>query len=367
MGPGRSALRARRAEVLRRAGSGRRIVVTLEPENLFYITGFWGEAGGVLREDGTVTIVAPELEAGRAEAESVDSAVEVAPRGRGLVGGLVESAGGRAAGREMCADCRDYSAMSRLRRAAPGALAARAPFDGAREVKDRWEISVLGDASAAVDELFGLCASEIRAGMKESELQALLVARAAALGLFDTGYRSTLNPLIVAGGPNGALPHAQVSGRRFAAGDLVVVDITLRHRGYVTDATRTFGLGRVPARARDAHGAVLEAQEAGLRAAVRGAACGDVDAACRNVLEGRGYGEYFTHSTGHGIGLDVHEQPAVSRGSGSVLAPGTAMTVEPGAYVPGKFGVRIEDSLVVAGGGRRPRVLHRFPKGLMEL
>lgn len=256
--------------------------------------------------------------------------------------------------------------MAALKKAVPGLLHSAKPFELSRPVKDAGEIATIRKASRMVDDMFGLCESEIRRGMKESELQAVLMSHAAGVGLFDTGYHSTLNPLIVAGGPNGALPHAQVSGRRFADGDMIVVDLTLRYRGYVTDATRTFGLGRVPRRAREAYDTVRDAQDLGLRAARAGAPCADVDRACRDRIAGGGYAEYFVHATGHGVGLDVHEAPAVAAGSKDALAEGMAITVEPGVYLPGRFGVRIEDTLVVRR-GRGPSVLHSFTKDLLIL
>lgn len=360
---------SRRSALARHARSlGFDMVVTTEPENLFYLTGFWGEAFGVMSARGRgggrrATIIAPALEAGRAAAEAAGADIVPADRGSELVRSLARIARGAKA----CADCQSYPLMQSLKKAVPGLRHSAEPFTRARMVKDAGEISTIRRASRIIDGMFELCASEIRAGMKESELQAVLMSHATERGMFDTGYRSTLNPLIVAGGPNGALPHAQPTGRRFSDGDLVVVDLTLRHGGYVTDATRTFGLGRVPRRARDAYEAVRESQELGLRAARAGALCSEVDAACRDSLRGAGYADYFVHSTGHGVGLDVHEAPAVSAGSKTVLEKGMAITVEPGVYVPKRFGIRIEDTVVVGGGGRPPSVLHKFTKDLQVL
>ena len=347
------------------------MVVTTEPENLFYLTGFWGEAFGVLdaRSRGArrhrVTIIAPALEAGRAASEASGADLVTADRGADLARALAGMVRGARAG--ACADCQSHTLFESLRKAAPGLRHSAEPFTRSRMVKDAGEVSTIRKASRMVDGMFELCASRIKAGMKESELQAVLMAHAIEHGLFDTGYHSTLNPLIVAGGPNGALPHAQVTGRRFADGDMIVVDLTLRYKGYVTDATRTFGLGRVPQRALDAYEAVRAAQDLGLRAARAGAPCADVDAACRDSLSKAGYAEYFVHSTGHGVGLDVHEAPPVSAGSKTALEKGMVVTVEPGVYVPGRFGVRIEDTVAVRGAGAAPSVLHRFTKDLVVL
>ena len=372
-----SALAARREAVAGHARSlGFDMVVTAEPENLFYLTGFWGEALGVMdarggpgrrrrRRPRRATIIAPALEAGRAASEAAGADIVSADRGPDLGKSLAAAVRGSGA-RACAADCQRHATMAALKKAVPGLLHSAKPFELSRPVKDAGEIATIRKASRMVDDMFGLCESEIRRGMKESELQAVLMSHAAGVGLFDTGYHSTLNPLIVAGGPNGALPHAQVSGRRFADGDMIVVDLTLRYRGYVTDATRTFGLGRVPRRAREAYDTVRDAQDLGLRAARAGAPCADVDRACRDRIAGGGYAEYFVHATGHGVGLDVHEAPAVAAGSKDALAEGMAITVEPGVYLPGRFGVRIEDTLVVRR-GRGPSVLHSFTKDLLIL
>jgi Xaa-Pro aminopeptidase/Xaa-Pro dipeptidase len=182
--------------------------------------------------------------------------------------------------------------------------------------------------------------------------------------MFSTGYRSTLNPLIIASGPNGALPHAQVTKRKFADGDLVVVDLTLRYKGYVSDATRTFGLGSVGDKAKQVYEIVKESQKKGLKAVKPNVSCKSVDDACREYINQKNYGKYFIHSTGHGIGLEVHELPTISAKSKTKLQKGMAITVEPGIYIPKKFGIRIEDSVVVKDA---PQVLHKFTKELIVL
>ncbi|ABK78119.1 Xaa-Pro aminopeptidase [Cenarchaeum symbiosum A] len=353
-------MKARRGRLLRHAaGIGCDSMVAFEPENLHYITGFWGEAACILK-GGRAVIIAPELEAGRALDESVDTEVVVSGRGSGLLGAVAE----RLKGSRPCTDCRDHSTMESLRGRVRGLKHEPGPFEKARMVKDAGEITILRRASKIIDGMFELCAREMKKGQRESELQAALMGHAAERGMFDTGYRSTLNPLIVAGGPNGALPHAQVTGRKFREGDLVVVDLTLRYKGYVSDATRTFAVGPISPKARKIYETVKESQKAGLRAVKPGVSCKEIDGACRKVIDKAGYGARFIHSTGHGIGLEVHEGPAVSPGSTTKLARGMAITVEPGIYIPGSLGVRIEDSLIV---GSRASVMHRFTKELVTV
>lgn len=336
------------------------VLVCFEPENLFYMTGFWGEAVGILEKNGHVTIITPELEVGRAKEESVDCTVIKAERGVGLVSSLAN----KIKNAKVCTDCQSYATIELLKKSVPKITHSVDPFYRSREIKDETEIAVLKKASRIIDEMYELCTKEIKKGQRESELQSILMSFAMERQMFSTGYRSALNPLIIAGGPNGALPHAQVTDRRFVGGDLIVVDLTLRYKGYVSDATRTFGLGTVSERVKEAYETVRESQERGLRAVRPGVSCRSVDDACRDYINEKKYGKYFIHSTGHGIGLEVHEPPTISQKSKVVLQKNMAITIEPGIYIPKKFGVRIEDSVIV---GDRLQVMHRFTKDLVVL
>jgi Xaa-Pro aminopeptidase/Xaa-Pro dipeptidase len=198
-------------------------IVTFEPENLFYLTGFWGEAIGLLEKSGKTTIIAPELEVGRAKSESVDCNVVTSERGTALVSSLIS----KIKGKKACIDCQNYSVIQSLKKSVPKIKPTSEPFSNARIIKDFKEITILKQASKIIDEMFELCTKKIKKGQKESELQAILMSYAISQEMFDTGYKSTLNPLIIASGPNGALPHAQVTNRKFANGDLIVVDLTL--------------------------------------------------------------------------------------------------------------------------------------------
>lgn len=335
-------------------------LVTFEPENLFYMTGFWGEAIGVLEKGGKTTIISPELEVGRAKSESKDCNVITSERGKGLISELVK----KIKNKKVCTDCQNYEMMVSLKKSVPTIKHSNAPFYDARIIKDAQEIAVLKKASKIIDEMFELCTKKIKKGQRESELQAILMSYAIEHEMYDTGYKSTLNPLIIAGGPNGALPHAQVTNRKFANGDLIVVDLTLRYKGYVSDSTRTFGLGHVSSEAKSVYEIVKESQKLGLKAVKPSASCKSVDDACRDYINDQKYGKYFIHSTGHGIGVEVHEMPNISPKSTAKLAKNMAITVEPGIYVPKKFGVRIEDSLIVQD---KPIVMHNFSKDLIIL
>ena len=335
-------------------------LVTFEPENLFYMTGFWGEAIGLLEKNGKTTIIAPELEVGRAISESEDCDVITAERGSGLISTLIQ----KIKKNHVCTDCQNYSTMLSLKKSILHIKSTTEPFYNARIIKDEKEIRILKKASKIIDEMFTICSKKMQVGQKESELQTILMTYAMEQGMFDTGYASTLNPLIIAGGPNGALPHAQVSQRKFKKGDLVVTDLTLRYKGYVSDATRTFALGKISSQANEAYEIVKESQKLGLQSVKPNIDCKDVDFACRKYIEEKNYGKYFIHSTGHGIGLEVHEFPTVSYRSDTKLKGNMAITVEPGIYIENKFGIRIEDSLIVKD---RPIVMHKFTKDLLTI
>ena len=333
-------------------------MVAFEPENLFYMTGFWGEAIGILDKNGT-TIISPELEMGRAKEESTDCEIIKSERGTGSLATLVKLFKGRKA----CTDSDSYNTIETLKRS----LSVRSstdPFYRAREIKDSQEIAILKKASCILDEMYELCTDEIMIGQSEAQLQTILMSYAMEKGMFATGYQSTLNPLIIAGGPNSALPHAQVTNREFKDGDMIVVDLTLRYQGYVSDATRTFGLGSISKEAKKIYQIVQQSQAAGLEAVKPNVSCKSVDDSCRKVIEKKGYGKYFIHSTGHGIGLEVHELPNLGPSSKAILVKNMAVTVEPGIYIPRKFGVRIEDSVIV---GKRVQVMHKFTKDLVIL
>ena len=335
------------------------ILVAFEPENLFYMTGFWGEAIGILEKGGKTTIIAPELEAQRAKKDSINCNVVISQRG-----GLVSTLASIIKKKKICTDCQNYSVMQSLKKSIPRTKQSSDLFYNARIIKDSEEIRILKKASSVIDEMFELCTQTIKQGRRESELQTILMAFANANDLFDTGYRSTLNPLIIASGPNSSLPHAQVTKRKFADGDMITVDLTLRYRGYVSDATRTFGLGSISKEAKTVYEIVKESQKAGLKAVRPQKNCAMVDDTCRKIIEEYNYGPHFIHSTGHGIGLDVHENPNISAKSKEKLKKDMAITVEPGIYIPKKFGVRIEDSLIVK---ERAAVMHKFTKDLIVI
>ncbi|MFF9527459.1 aminopeptidase P family protein [Streptomyces achromogenes] len=217
-----------------------------------------------------------------------------------------------------------------------------------RSVKDKAELDLLAAAGAAADQAF----EEIRklpfAGRRESD-----VGRDLA-GLLRRFGHEQVDFTIVGSGPNGANPHHEVGDREIRPGDMVVLDFGGLKDGYGSDTTRTVHVGEPTEEERRVHDVVRAAQEAGYQAVRPGAACQDVDRAARAVITDAGYGPYFIHRTGHGIGVTTHEPPYMIEGEEQPLVPGMCFSVEPGIYLPGRFGVRIEDIVTVTeDGGRR--------------
>jgi Xaa-Pro aminopeptidase len=214
-----------------------------------------------------------------------------------------------------------------------------------RTVKDDHEIALLAAACAITGEAFDQVVPKIRVGMTEREL-AVLIERA----MVDAGAEKPAFDTIVASGPNGAIPHHAPGDRQFRPGDMITVDCGARSGGYHADMTRTVVLGEPAGWQRDIYALVASAQQAGIRAATPGAGTAGVDAAARDVIAAAGHGEHFGHGLGHGVGLEIHEAPMLGPGKPGTLTDRIPITVEPGIYVPGMGGVRIEDTLVVRSG-----------------
>jgi Xaa-Pro aminopeptidase len=222
-----------------------------------------------------------------------------------------------------------------------------------RAVKDAYEIALLTEGGRRLSQAAaGVLASEVRAGRSERE-----VALAIDTAVRRAGFERAAFDTIVASGPHAALPHARPGERMLSEGDLVLLDFGGVYDSYCVDLTRTVSMGRPSERAQQVHAAVLEARNRAIEAAGPGVSRFAVDAAARGALAGAGMGDAFSHGTGHGLGIDVHELPRVSQRGPDVdtrdewLATGMVFTIEPGAYFPGWGGVRIEDDVVVTASG----------------
>ena len=229
-----------------------------------------------------------------------------------------------------------------------------------RLVKDAEEIELLRRAAHGVDRVMARVSSEVTfAGRTEFD-----VARDLAEMTIEEGH-DVAEFTIVASGPNGASPHHHPGSRVIEEGDLVVCDYGGRIGGYYSDSTRTFSVGQPNDRQAEVHQVVSAANEVGKVAIAPGVTCEEIDSAARGVVDDAGYGEYFIHRTGHGIGLEVHEHPYIVEGNQTLLEPGMCFSVEPGIYLPDQFGVRIEDIVVCTEDG--VEVLNQSTRGIVEV
>lgn len=235
-------------------------------------------------------------------------------------------------------------------------VAAGGKVEQLRRVKDDEELAAIAEASKLADAVWGWTLEQGLAGRPERE-----VARAAEARIRELGGAPSF-PAIVAAGPSGALPHAEPGEREIGRGELIVFDMGAMLDGYCSDGTRTYATGDPGEEGRTVYEVVRRSQQAALDAIRAGVTGEAVDAAARRVIDEAGYGERFGHALGHGVGLEVHEGPRLAQRSDDVLAPGEVVTVEPGVYLPGKLGVRIEDLVVVTDEGLRN--LSSLPKDL---
>jgi len=248
---------------------------------------------------------------------------------------------------------------TRLRRAFLIALPASL-VEPLRRVKDEDELALMTAAALTGCKLFEHILSFIRPGLREIEVAAELEHQARLMGAESMSFET-----IVASGVRSALPHGKATSAVLPRRGFLTLDFGIILGGYCSDMTRTVFLGKPKVEERNVYKAVLEAQEAGVAAVRPGVRCGEVDEAARAVLRREGLAEAFSHSTGHGVGLEIHEPPRVGAGQTTSLTAGTVITIEPGVYLPGRFGVRIEDMVVVTATGGR--VLTPAPKALIEL
>ncbi|MHB8765521.1 MAG: M24 family metallopeptidase [Deferrisomatales bacterium] len=319
-------------------------VLVPDPHSLRYLTGFTGSNGLLLVDEDRATLYtdsrytlqareqAPTL--GVVEAPDLDRAAAAALAGSGYVGLQAQSVTAarwqRLARRLGDADLVDLG----------GAV------DGLRAQKDAREARRLRAAAALAEAALAATLPRLVPGATEAE-----VAREFHLEVLRRGAEDLSFDTIVAGGPRGALPHARPGDRPFREGDLVVFDFGVRLDGYCSDETVTVPVGRVGGEAREVYDLVLAAQRAALDALVPGVPLAQVDRAAREVIGAAGHADHFGHGTGHGVGLAVHEAPTVSSRSDDLAREGMVLTVEPGVYLADRFGVRLEDTVLVTATG----------------
>ncbi|NWG09159.1 MAG: M24 family metallopeptidase [Nitrososphaerales archaeon] len=352
----------RRASLLRGARRlGCDMVASATPQNLFYTTGFWGDGTVIIDHDGTTLFTSP-LEGGRARKHAKDCDVVTSGMGKSLKDMVIEYVVHKG---KVCFDDVEMDLQFAIKKE----LKEKVVFDpdlfySVRRVKDEEEINNIAQAGRITDKLYDYASSLIRPKVRERELAAELLSRTITSGCDIPSYASTQNSIIVASGPNSAFPHADLTDRRLSHGDVVTIDLVIRFNGYVVDTTRTFAVGKVNNEVKRVYETVKSAQEEGTRLVKPDTVAGEVDKKVRDIINEKRYGKFFIHGTGHGVGLDVHEPPRLRMNGKEVLQKNDVVTVEPGVYMPNKFGIRIEDTILVS---KRAKPFTKFPKELLIL
>jgi len=328
---------------------GHDALLVTTPSNITYLTGFTGSNGYVVaKADGSATIVTDS----RYEERIVDElrsdtglSFQIAEgSGRTVLDELIPAMANLAveADHLSWSDAHDISTLLGSERVRPSSDVV----ESLRELKDDEELSLMRRAASIADSAFDAVLSNLRPGRSERD-----IAWAFAESVRSAGGDGVAYDTIVASGPNGSRPHHATGDRTLASGDLVIVDAGAIVGGYRSDMTRSFVLGTPTPRQQEMLDAVRVAQQVGVATVSPGVPACDIDAACRESLAAAGLAEWFTHGTGHGVGLDIHEAPSVRRTATATLAPGHVITVEPGVYLPGEGGVRWEDTVVVTSTG----------------
>lgn len=352
-------------------------VVVVDRVNTFYFTGFKALEGSaaLLLPDEASKLYVPPLEYDRA-VEEVGGGVEVIPYYKfsypwslprePIVKSLEEILAGeilekkvKKVGLELSKT--PYTLVEKLKSKIENVelVDVTSAIQELRVVKEDGEVELVKKAARISDLSLREGVRDLEEGVSELEIAGKIEYSMKRLGAEGAAF-----PTIVAFGENSALPHATPSlERKLKSGDIVLVDYGARFKGYCSDSTRTMNYGKVGGREKDMFYAVLEAQKSALKKAGPNVKCEDVDLEARRVLEEYGYAKHYIHSTGHGVGLEVHEPPRLAKGSEDVLKPGMIVTVEPGVYVRGLGGVRIEDLVLITGSGIE--VLSSFEKDLL--
>jgi Xaa-Pro aminopeptidase len=329
-------------------------MLVLDLLNIRYLTGFTGTNGACVCGPGVRLFFTDFRYTERAEAEV--EGWEIHTIADDWLGGIAEHLQGRVGFEDDHMSVRLLEKLKEKLAEGVEMVPAGGRVEELRRVKDEGELALIEEAAELADEALRWSAEQGLAGRTERSVARAFEAKVRELG-GDPSF-----PAIVAAGPNGALPHAEPGEREIGKAELVVFDMGAAIDGYCSDGTRTFATGDPGEEAIEVYEVVREAQQASLDAIQAGVKGEDVDVVARKVIDAAGHGDRFGHGLGHGVGLELHEAPRLSLRSDDVLAPGEVVTVEPGIYLPGKLGVRIEDLVVVTENGVRN--LSSLPKDL---
>jgi len=328
------------------AQDGVAAIAVSNPSNVFYLSGFRGSSGALLISGDRAALFSDFRYRLQAKEQTPDyEFIEIPKRLICHLGGQAKAWGIRRLGYE--AGHLTCEARGQLAEGAGDAeLTPSSPVENLRAAKSPDEVELIREAVRLADEAMEHMVGALRLGAVERE-----IAFEGEFHMRRTGAEAASFNFIVASGPRSALPHAETTNRRLQPGDLVVIDIGARAHGYCSDVTRTFAIGSADERAREVYSTVYRAQRAAAAAVRAGAVCMEVDAVARSIIADAGYGEAFGHGLGHGVGIDVHEAPRLTKGEEARLSAGNIVTVEPGIYLEGFGGVRLEDMVLVGEDG----------------
>lgn len=363
-------LESRRSRIIElMKAQGVKAVVLSPSMNMLYITGFNTFPGerllvSILDLDGEMIFVAPKMYEQEIKEKGVfdriltwddsqdpEKILDGICREKGYTGSTVA-----------IEDTMWFNAFDKINSSFKGArfIKASGLVGELRKHKAPDEAEKMRESSRLAEKALGVVIPQIRAGMKEIQVRELLEAEMKNQGLDSPSFET-----IIGSGTNSALPHYTAGEKVLNEGDSIVIDFGGMYKGYCSDMTRTVVLGKATAEYMEVYEAVKGGQMAAVNAVKPGMKASDIDAAARDYITEKGYGDYFIHRTGHGIGMEVHEEPYISNISEAILQPGMVFSIEPGIYLPGKFGVRIEDLVMVTENG--VEVLNKFTKELLEI
>jgi len=329
-----------------RAADADGLVVT-SPSNVFYLSGFRGSSGALLITEERALLFSDFRYRLQAKEQAPETEfMEVPRRLLAHLGEVAVEAGVRRLGYDP--DHLTCTLKEQLAEGAQGAelIGAAGLIEELRAVKSTEEMDLIRAAAALADETMTFMRKLLKPGTAESD-----IALDGEFFMRREGAEAASFDIIVASGPRSALPHAKTTDRELQRGDLVVIDLGAQIGGYCSDITRTFAVGEASERMREVYRIVYAAQRAALAGVRAGAVCGDLDGIARGMIEEAGYGDHFGHGLGHGVGIEVHEAPRLGKGEETVLARGNVVTVEPGIYLDGEGGVRLEDLVFVRDKG----------------
>ena len=336
-------------------------LLVTHPADWYYLTGFTGESGALVVTCRGTTLITDGRFTGQAKVET--TGIAVAQQKGSLFEFTGEFLATSKANVGFEATQLSVSQYGALRKAA-GRGCKWKPVAGLvaslRMLKDAQELAVMRRAAVLAGRVMEETIPLLKAGVREFEVAAEIEYQMRKRGASGAAFET-----IVAFGERAALPHARPTAKRLKKNEFVVLDLGAILAHYCSDITRTFYYGKAPERVRQWYKAVQDAQVAAIAAVKNGVLCGDIDAAARQVLERQGLGKYFVHSTGHGLGLEVHEEPRIARGQKKRLEAGNVVTIEPGIYIEGVGGIRIEDDVAVHAD--RVEVLTRITRDLIEI